>query len=71
MKFPDKVRYLRQQKGYTQTELADLANISQPALQAYEAGKAKPMKNNAIQLAKVLGVSYEELVNDEASVITE
>ena len=71
MKFPDKVRYLRQQKGYTQTELADLANISQPALQAYEAGKAKPMKNNAIQLAKVLGVSFEELVNDEASVITE
>lgn len=71
MKFPDKVRYLRQQKGYTQYELAELTNISQPALQAYEAGKAKPMKNNAIQLAKVLGVSYEELVNDEASVITE
>lgn len=71
MKFPDKVRYLRQQKGYTQCELAELTNISQPALQAYEAGKAKPMKNNAIQLAKVLGVSYEELVNDEASVITE
>lgn len=71
MKFPDKVRYLRQQKGYTQTELADLANISQPALQAYEAGKAKPMKNNAIQLAKVLGVSYDELVNDDNCVITE
>lgn len=71
MKFSDKVRYLRQQKGYTQTELADLANISQPALQAYEAGKAKPMKNNAIQLAKVLGVSYDELVNDDNCVITE
>lgn len=71
MKFSDKVRYLRQQKGYTQTELANLANISQPALQAYETGKAKPMKNNAIQLAKVLGVSYDELVNEDNCVITE
>ena len=69
MKFPDKVRYLRLKKGYTQTELANLANISQPALQAYETGKAKPMKNNAIQLAKVLGVSYEELVEDDNNVI--
>lgn len=71
MKFSDKVRYLRLKKGYTQTELANLANISQPALQAYETDKAKPMKNNAIQLAKVLGVSYDELVSDEASVISE
>ncbi len=71
MKFSDKVRYLRLKKGYTQTELANLANISQPALQAYETGKNKPTKNNAIQLAKVLGVSYDELMSDEASVISE
>ena len=71
MKFSDRVKSLRIQKGYTQCELAELTNISQPALQAYEAGKAKPLKNNAIQLAKVLGVSYEELVSDEASVISE
>lgn len=71
MKFSDRVKSLRIQKGYTQCELAELTNISQPALQAYETGKAKPLKNNAIQLAKVLGVSYDELVSDEASVISE
>lgn len=69
MKFSDRVKSLRIQKGYTQCELAELANISQPALQAYEVGKAKPLKNNAIQLAKILGVSYEELVKDDNNVI--
>lgn len=69
MKFSDRVKSLRIQKGYTQCELAELTNISQPALQAYEAGKAKPLKNTAIQLAKILGVSYEELVEDDNNVI--
>ena len=69
MKFSDKVKYLRIKRGYTQVELAELTNITQPALQAYEAGKAKPLKNTAIQLAKVLGVDVNDLMNDERSVI--
>lgn len=68
MKFSDKVKYLRIKRGYTQVELAELTNITQPALQAYEAGKAKPLKNTAIQLAKVLGVDVNDLMNDERSV---
>jgi transcriptional regulator with XRE-family HTH domain len=65
VKFSDKVKYLRIKRGYTQVELAELTNITQPALQAYEAGKAKPLKNTAIQLAKVLGVDVNDLMNDE------
>ena len=65
MKFSDKVKYLRIKRGYTQVELAELTNITQPALQAYEAGKAKPLKNTAIQLAKILGVNVDDLMNDE------
>lgn len=68
MKFSDKVKYLRIKRGYTQVELAELTNITQPALQAYESGKAKPLKNTAIQLAKVLGVDVNDLMNDERSV---
>lgn len=68
MKFSDKVKYLRIKRGYTQAELAELTNITQPALQAYEAGKAKPLKNTAIQLAKVLGVDVDDLMNDERNV---
>lgn len=68
MKFSNKVKYLRIKHGYTQLELAELTNITQPALQAYEAGKAKPLKNTAIQLAKVLGVDVNDLMNDEKEI---
>ena len=68
MKFSDKVKYLRIKRGYTQVELAELTHITQPALQAYEAGKAKPLTNTAIQLAKVLSVDVNDLMNDERNV---
>jgi transcriptional regulator with XRE-family HTH domain len=68
VKFSNKVKYLRIKLGYTQLELAELTNITQPALQAYEAGKAKPLKNTAIQLAKVLGVNVDDLMNDEKEI---
>ena len=64
MKFMDKVKYLREKKGLTQEELAKLTNVSQVAIHAYESGKAKPFKNTQIQLAKVLNVSVNDLMND-------
>lgn len=69
MKFSDKVFYLRAKKKLTQIELAEKVHVKQSTIQAYESGRAKPMTNTAIQLAKVLGVSHEELVNDEANII--
>lgn len=64
MKFMDKVKYLREKKGLTQEELAKLTNVSQVSIHAYESGKAKPFKNTQIQLAKVLNVSVNDLMND-------
>ena len=66
--FSNKIIYLRKKNKLTQVELAELTHITQPALQAYEAGKAKPLTNTAIQLAKVLGVDVEDLMNDERNV---
>lgn len=69
MKFADKVRYLREQKGLTQEELAKLSNISQAAVTHYEKGVRKPSTNTMIQLAKVLSVDPKELTDDERSVV--
>ena len=66
--FSNKIIYLRKKNKLTQVELAKLTHISQPALQAYEAGKARPLTNTAIQLAKVLGVDVDNLMNDERNV---
>lgn len=63
MTFAQRLETLRIQKGLTQEELARLINISQPSYCAYERGKNKPSKNTQIQLAKVLKVSVDELMN--------
>lgn len=63
MTFAQRLQTLREQKELTQEELAKLVNISQPAYNAYERGKNMPSKNTAIQLAKVLRVTVDELIN--------
>lgn len=63
MTFAQRLETLRIQKGLTQEELARLINVSQPSYCAYERGKNKPSKNTQIQLAKVLKVSVDELMN--------
>lgn len=63
MTFAQRLQTLREQKELTQEELAKLVNISQPAYCAYERGKNLPSKNTAIQLAKVLRVTVDELMN--------
>ena len=68
MKFSDKVFYLRQKNKLTQVELAKRTNVKQSTIQAYESGRAKPMINTAIQLAKVLGVDVNDLMNDEKEI---
>lgn len=68
MKFSEKVYYLRKKKGLTMEELAKLTNVSPASIFFYENGKRKPFKNTQIQLAKVLGVKADDLMNDEVEV---
>lgn len=63
MNFAQRLEALRHEKGYTQEELAKLVNISQPSYCAYERGVNMPHKNTQIQLAKVLQVTVDELMN--------
>lgn len=65
MTFAQRLETLRLSKGFTQEEIAKLVNISQPSYCAYERGYNLPHKNTQIQLAKVLGVTVERLMNDE------
>lgn len=68
MKFSDKVYFLRMKKKLTQAELAKLANVSQGAIQGYETGRIVPMRNTQVQLAKVLNVKVDDLMDDNRSV---
>lgn len=69
MHFAQRLEKLRLEKGYTQEELARLINVTQPTYWKYEHGGCLPHKNTQIQLAKVLNITIEELMNDEEEVL--
>jgi len=54
------VRSLREQKGWTQAELAQRANVSRTAVSAIEQGQMSPSVDAAIRLAQALGRTVEE-----------
>ena len=48
---------LRQERGLTQSEAADLIGVSQPAYQRYEAGVRTPSIQVVKEIAKAFNVS--------------
>ena len=53
---------LRKQKGLSQEELADKLQVSRQAVSKWERGEASPDTDNLIELAKIYGISLDELV---------
>ena len=52
---------MRAQKRLTQQDLADLVNVSRQTIISLEHGRYNPSINLAFRLARVFGVSVEEL----------
>ena len=64
-----KLKELRKEKNLTQPQLAELANVSLKALQAYEQNYRPLDRASAIDvynIAKVLGTTIEELIGVES-----
>lgn len=59
------VKKFRKQAGMTQQELAKKMNVHQSAVSQWESGKTAPLKKTWKKLAKVLGVTVDELVREE------
>ncbi len=56
------IKAWREYKGLTQEELAQKAQISQPALARLERPETTPRKSSLIKLAEALGITPEQLV---------
>lgn len=65
MAFSDNVKALREGKGYSQAELARLANVSQPMVNDYEKGKKLPTIVTGVDLARALDTTVEKLVEGD------
>ena len=60
----NRLAQLRKEKGLSQEELADKLGVSRQAVSKWERGEASPDTDNLIELAKIYGVSLDELVGN-------
>lgn len=59
------IRTIRESKGISQSELAENAGISQPALCQIERGTKNPSLQIGAEIARLLECTVEELLTDE------
>ena len=60
-----KLRALREERGLTQKEAAELADVSHFTLSYLESGKRAPYMPTVTKIARAYGVSVAELVEEE------
>ncbi len=60
-----KLRVLREERGLTQKEAAELANVSHSTLMYLESGQRPLYMPTVTKIARAYGVPLEELVGEE------
>lgn len=67
----NKIRFLRQENNWTQTELADKLGLTRSSVKAWELGVTTPSTATIIRLSKVFQVSADFLLetNHHADII--
>lgn len=63
----ERIRNLREQKGFTQAELAKKLGITRSSVNAWEMGISVPSTQYIVELASMFGVSTDYLLCDEKS----
>ena len=61
----NKLVQLRKEKGFSQEELAEKLGISRQAVSKWERAEAAPDTDNLVTLAKLYGISLDELLGNE------
>jgi transcriptional regulator with XRE-family HTH domain len=59
-----RIAQLRKEQGITQVQLAEWLNVSQQTVNAYEVGRRRMAVSALPIIAKLLGVSLEELIGE-------
>ena len=72
VRFGERIKRLRKERGYSQNEFADASGITQAYLSRVERGIANPQLENIKKIAECLGISLSDLfdfdVLDQTSV---
>ena len=59
------IKKLRLKAGLTQSQLAKKMNVDQAAVSRWESGETKPLRKCHKRLAKVLGCTVDELLEED------
>lgn len=59
------IKKLRLKAGLTQSQLAKKMNVDQAAVSRWESGETKPLRKCHKKLAKVLGCTVDELLEED------
>ena len=62
MELKDRIAAVRKVAGLTQEQLGELLGVTRQAVSKWERGTADPSTSNLLALAKLFGVSAEELL---------
>jgi len=65
MTIAERIRLYRQQKGFSQSELAEKSQVNNKSLSRYELGSSIPPADALKNIADALGVSSDALLNDD------
>ncbi len=68
MTLGDKIYNLRQEKGLSQNELADLLDVSRQSVSKWEIGASVPDIDKLIKLSEIFSVSIDSLVKDSEEI---
>ena len=66
MEFSEKLIQLRRKQGMSQEQLADRLGITRQSVSKWESGASDPSTSNLLALAKLYGVSAEDLLREAA-----
>ena len=64
MNLPNRIKYLRKEKGYSVTKLAYIAGVSQSYLRDVELGKKNPTVNTLTLICDALGITLKDFFDD-------
>lgn len=67
----DRIRFLREQCGMTQTDLANRLGISRSAVNSWEMSLSSPSISNVIEMSKLFNVSTDYILSIEEKVFVD
>lgn len=63
----DRIKFIREQKGFSQSELAKLLGITRSSINAWELGISVPSTQYLVELASIFKVSTDFLLGVDAT----